>query len=223
MRYLGLGPKSTVGSVLGEEQELVEVHHAPDGAVYAKPLKVPVDRYIDPDNLARRKALALEHATNELKRYQGFNELSSTRQPINHNAPGSSSSAPISTPSSPSSSPANGSSVGVSPAGTPASSVAGSPTSMQPVGLVEPTVAGPKLREADRKPDDDIVSLTGSDGGDDVDKGDNADKDEKDGFGGDAIDDGASDLASDLGEGSVFGNQSTLSDAVDAKTVVTTV
>ena len=126
-----------------------------------------------------------------------------------YNAPESSSSASISTPSSPASSPANGSSVGVSPAGTPASSVAGSPTSMQPVGLVEPTVAGPKLGEADRKPDDDIVSLTGSDEGDDGDKGD------KGGISGDGIDDGASDLD--------IGNQSTISDTDDAKTVVTTV
>lgn len=224
MLYLGLGPKSAVGSVLGEEQELVEVHHAPDGAVYTEPLKVPVDQYIDPDNLARRKALALQHATETLKEYQRSKVLSSTELPITHMAPDTSSSATISTPSSPSSSPANGSSVGVSPAGTPASSVAGSPTSMQPVGLVEPTVAGPKLGEADRKPDDDIVSLTGSDGGDDGDKGEKGDKDDKDGKGGISGDEGAS----ELGEGiSDFGGddvQSRISDdADDTRTVVTTV
>jgi hypothetical protein len=89
---------------------------------------------------------------------------------------------------------------------------------MQPVGLVEPTLTGPKLGEADRKPDDDIVSLTGSDGGDDGDKGD------KNGKGGISGDEGAS----ELGEGisSDFGGddaQSTISDTDDAKTVVTTV
>jgi hypothetical protein len=204
MGYLGMGPNSAVDRALGDKP--VEIDHAPDGAVYTEPLKIPVDQYIDPDNLARWKALALEHATDALKNYQRFKELSSTRPPINHKAPESSSSATTSTPSSPASSPANGSSVGVSPAGTPASSVAGSPTSMQPVGLVEPTVAGPKLGEADRKPDDDIVSLTGSDEGDDGDKG---------GISGDGIDDGASDLD--------IGNQSTISDTDDAKTVVTTV
>ena len=95
---------------------------------------------------------------------------------------------------------------------------------MQPVGLVEPTLTGPKLGEADRKPDDDIVSLTGSDGGDDGDKGEQGDKDDKDGKGGISGDEGAS----ELGEGisSDFGGddaQSTISDTDDAKTVVTTV
>lgn len=221
MRYLGLGSKSAVGSALGEEP--VEVHHAPDGAVYTEPLKIPVDQYLGPDNLARWKALALEHATDALKNYQRFKELSSTRPPINHKAPESSSSATTSTPSSPASSPANGSSVGVSPAGTPSSSVAGSPTSMQPVGLVEPTVAGLKPGEADRETDD-IVSLTGSDGGDDGDKGEKGDKDDKDGKGGISGDEGASELGegnSDFGRDDV---QSTISnDADDTRTVVTTV
>jgi hypothetical protein len=206
MGYLGMGPNSAVDRALGDKP--VEIDHAPDGAVYeyTERLQVPVDQYIDPDNLARRKALASRYARDRLEIDRKSKELSSTRPPVIYNAPESSSSASISTPSSPASSPANGSSVGVSPAGTPASSVAGSPTSMQPVGLVEPTVAGPKLGEADRKPDDDIVSLTGSDEGDDGDKG---------GISGDGIDDGASDLD--------IGNQSTISDTDDAKTVVTTV
>jgi hypothetical protein len=221
MGYLGMGPNSAVDRALGDKP--VEIDHAPDRAVYTEPLKIPVDQYIDPDNLARWKALALEHATDALKNYQRFKELSSTRPPINHKAPESSSSATTSTPSSPASSPANGSSVGVSPAGTPSSSVAGSPTSMQPVGLVEPTVAGLKPGEADRETDD-IVSLTGSDGGDDGDKGEKGDKDDKDGKGGISGDEGASELGegnSDCGRDDV---QSTISDdADDTRTVVTTV
>ncbi|KAG7563058.1 hypothetical protein FFLO_01490 [Filobasidium floriforme] len=204
MGYLGMGPNSAVDRALGEKP--VEIDHAPDGAVYTERLQVPVDQYIDPDNLARRKALASWYARDRLEIYRKSKELSSTRPPVIYNAPESSSSASISTPSSPASSPANGSSVGVSPAGTPASSVAGSPTSMQPVGSMEPTVAGPKSGEADGKDGDDTVSLAGSDEGDKGDKG---------GISGDGIDDGASDLD--------IGNQSTISDTDDAKTVVTTV
>jgi hypothetical protein len=217
MGYFRLGPNSAVDRVLSEKP--VEMNHGPDGEGLNQPPQYPLKQYIDdPVKSATQEALAIQYATKTLKEYQRSKVLSSTEPPITHMAPDTSSSATMSTPSSPSSSPANASSVGVSPAGTPASSVAGSPTSMQPVGLVEPTLTGPKLGEADRKPDDDIVSLTGSDGGDDGDKGD------KNGKGGIIGDEGAS----ELGEGisSDFGGddaQSTISDTDDAKTVVTTV
>ena len=70
MGYLGTGPNSAVDKALSDKP--VEIDHAPDGAVYeyTERLQVPVDQYIDPDNLARRKALASRYARDRLEIYR---------------------------------------------------------------------------------------------------------------------------------------------------------